>query len=275
MFDLGFAFMTFMLPEHAVTVFSELDGSTFKGRLLHLLLAKPKEETKEVTGGPGSEFNKQKDAKLKASAGNSYNWNSLFLGVNAVADVMAEQYGVDKAQVMMDDDGKKGTSAAVKLALGETEIVGQTKKFLEQEGVSLDAFNRKPDKRSKNVILAKNLPSRTVVEQLRDMFSKYGVIHRLVMPAHCLTAIIEFADPSEARTAFTKLAYSKFHNAPLYLEWAPDDTFVKPYSKENTGPEKEDSNSTPANIEEEAESKEEEAEEPEEGSTLFVKNLNF
>ena len=51
MFDLGFAFMTFMLPEHAVTVFSELDGSTFKGRLLHLLLAKPKEETKEVTGG--------------------------------------------------------------------------------------------------------------------------------------------------------------------------------------------------------------------------------
>ena len=164
MFDLGFAFMTFMLPEHAVTVFSELDGSTFKGRLLHLLLAKPKEETKEVTGGPGSEFNKQKDAKLKASAGNSYNWNSLFLGVNAVADVMAEQYGVDKAQVMMDDDGKKGTSAAVKLALGETEIVGQTKKFLEQEGVSLDAFNRKPDKRSKNVILAKNLPSRTVVE---------------------------------------------------------------------------------------------------------------
>ena len=29
---------------------------------------------------------------------------------------MAEQYGVDKARVMMDDDGKKGTSAAVKLA---------------------------------------------------------------------------------------------------------------------------------------------------------------
>ena len=113
------------------------------------------------------------------------------------------------------------------------------------------------------------------MEHLRDMFSKFGLIHRLVMPAHCLTAIIEFADPSEARTAFTKLAYSKFHNAPLYLEWAPDDTFVKPYSKENTGPEKEDSNSTPANIEEEAESKEEEAEEPDEGSTLFVKNLNF
>ena len=106
MSNLGFAFVTFMMPEHAVTAFSELDGSTFKGRLLHLLPAKPKEETEEGTGGPGSEFKKQKDAKLKASAGNSYNWNSLFLRVNAVADVMEEQYGVDKAQVMMDDDDK-------------------------------------------------------------------------------------------------------------------------------------------------------------------------
>ena len=75
----GFAFVTFMMPEHAVTAFSELDGSTFNGRLLHLLPAKPKEETEEGAGGPGSEFKKQKDAKLKASAGNSYNWNSLFL----------------------------------------------------------------------------------------------------------------------------------------------------------------------------------------------------
>ena len=84
----------------------------------------------------------------------------------------------------------------------------------------MDAFNRKPDKRSKTIILAKNLPSRyirilpsdwltlilissdwprTAPEQLRDLFSKFGVLHRLVMPSHCLTAIIEFADPSEAR----------------------------------------------------------------------------
>ena len=262
-----------MMPEHAVTAFSELDGSTFKGRLLHLLPAKPREETEGEASGPGSEFKKQKDAKLKASAGNSYNWNSLFLGVNAVADVMSEQYGVDKAQVMMEEGGRKGTSAAVKLALGETEIVGQTRKFLEEEGVRLDAFNRKPDKRSKNVILAKNLPSRTVVEQLRDMFSKFGVIHRLVMPAHCLTAIIEFADPGEARAAFTKLAYSKFHNAPLYLEWAPDDTFFKPYAEEEADPDKDEFVTTEEN--KEVELDKDDIEEPEEGSTLFVKNLNF
>merc|ERR1719192_3099505 len=223
------------MPEHAVKAFSELDGSTFMGRLLHLL-----------------------PAKLKASAGNSYNWNSLFLDVNAVADVMAAEYGVDKAKVMM-EDGKKGSSAAVKLALGETEIVGHTRDFLEQQGVRLDAFNRKPDKRSKTVILAKNLPSKTASEQLRDKFSAFGVINRLVLPAHCLTAIIEFAEPSEARTAFRKLAYSKFHNAPLYLEWAPDDTFLTPFNEGDAAEE----TSTEPSVDEKTEEVVAESDEPE------------
>jgi len=267
----GFAFVTFMMPEHAVKAFSELDGSTFMGRLVHLLPAKPKEDDGEGgEGGEGSDFKKNKDAKLKASASNSYNWNSLFLDVNAVADVMAAEYGVDKSKVMM-EDGRKGTSAAVKLALGETEIVGQTRDFLEQQGVRLDAFSRKPDKRSKTVILAKNLPAKTVSEQLRDKFSVFGVINRLVMPSHSLTAIIEFADPSEARTAFRKLAYTKFHNAPLYLEWAPEDTFVTPFSQDDDTEE----SSQKETVEEKQEEVREESDEPEEGSTLFVKNLNF
>jgi multiple RNA-binding domain-containing protein 1 len=33
-------------------------------------------------------------------------------------------------------------------------------------------------------------------------------------------------DPGEARTAFTRLAYSKFKHLPLYLEWAPENTFL-------------------------------------------------
>ena len=48
------------------------------------------------------------------------------------------------------------------------------------------------------IIISSDWP-RTAPEQLRDLFSKFGVLHRLVMPSHCLTAIIEFADPSEAR----------------------------------------------------------------------------
>lgn len=39
-------------------------------------------------------------------------------------------------------------------------------------------------------------------------------------------AIVEFVEPAEARTAFKRLAYSRFKNLPLYLEWAPEDTFT-------------------------------------------------
>jgi len=270
----GFAFVTFMMPEHAVAAFSALDGSTFKGRLLHLIPAKPKQEEDNSEDTNSNNYKKDKERKMKSSASNSYNWNSLFLGGDAVAEVMATQYGVDKAQVVMDEEGGSRTSAAVKLALGETEIVGQTRAFLQQQGVRLDAFSRKPDKRSKTIILAKNLPSRTSPEQLRDKFSEFGVVDRLVLPAHCLTAIIEFADPSEARAAFMKLAYTKFHNAPLYLEWAPDDTFTQPVEKgaekkEETKVESFESNATKEDTKDDTEV------EAEEGSTLFVKNLNF
>jgi multiple RNA-binding domain-containing protein 1 len=46
---------------------------------------------------------------------------------------------------------------------------------------------------------------------------------------------VEFLEPSEAKTAFTKLAYTKFKHLPLYLEWAPSDTFTTPPSKPNKG----------------------------------------
>lgn len=41
----------------------------------------------------------KKVQKLKAEAGSSYNWNTLFLGHNAVADVMATNYDISKEQV--------------------------------------------------------------------------------------------------------------------------------------------------------------------------------
>lgn len=39
-------------------------------------------------------------------------------------------------------DGDKGTSVAVRLALGETQLVQETQKFLEENGVQLNAFNQ-------------------------------------------------------------------------------------------------------------------------------------
>ena len=171
----GFAFITFMMPEHAVAAFSALDGKSFQGRLLHLLPAKAKveQEPEEGEDGEGGKnFKKNKELKQKKTAGSSHNWNSLFLGGSAVADILAEQYGVDKADVVL-GEGKAGKTAAVNLALGETQIVAEVRLFLEEQGVSLDAFSRPPSSRSKTVILCKNLPAKTHSEELRDLFSRY------------------------------------------------------------------------------------------------------
>ena len=41
---IGYAFVTFELPEHGVKAFNELDGSVFQGRMIHLLPSHAKKE---------------------------------------------------------------------------------------------------------------------------------------------------------------------------------------------------------------------------------------
>lgn len=108
---------------------------TFRFILVHTHICKIC--TYGVLFSESSNFKKKKSAKQKAQAGSSHNWNSLFLGHDAVADVIADTYGTTK-EAVVGPEGKG--SAAVRLALGETQIVAQTRKYLEQEGVILDAF---------------------------------------------------------------------------------------------------------------------------------------
>lgn len=92
-------------------------------------------------------------------------------------------------------------------------------------------------------------------------------------------------EPSEARKAFLKLAYTKFKHLPLYLEWAPEDTFTTdalgppekieaPESsiKVQEIPRKNEVSSTKV---EENKKEEDDEEEPEPDTTLYIKNLNF
>jgi len=263
----GFAFITYMMPEHAVLAFSELDGSSYQGRLLHLIPGKVKEGGEEGVDETAG-YKKKKEQEKKSTAGSSHNWNALFLGSSAVADLMSEKYNVDKADVVLGDSG--GKSAAVRLALGETQIIQETKKYLEEEGIKLEVFEKPPKVRSKTVIIAKNLPANTSGQEIRDMFCKFGVLGRVVMPPGGITAVIEFADPGEARTAFTNLAYTRFHNTPLYLEWAPEETFTTAFSEGSVRKvveTKPDESSSDEKLQD--------LEAPEPDTTLFIKNLNF
>ncbi|XP_021914789.1 probable RNA-binding protein 19 isoform X2 [Zootermopsis nevadensis] len=277
----GYAVVTFLVPENAARAFMELDGSIFHGRMLHLLPGKAKQSLEELMEKEGMTFKQKQLLKKKAEAASSHNWNTLFLGQNAVADLIAETYNTTKDKVL-DSSGKQ--SVAVRLALGETQIVSQIREVLEESGVHLDAFNQAPKQRSKTVILVKNLPARTSLTEIQQIFMKYGELGRVVMPPTGVTAIVEFLEPSEAKIAFTKLAYTKFKHLPLYLEWAPSDTFKMPSSKpskENKTLEssEEGGNSSKENVSAETGNSSgdssDEDEPPEPDTTLFIKNLNF
>ena len=278
----GFAFVTYVMPENAVKAYTQLDGATFQGRLLHLIPGKAKLSSEELADKEGiklengtSSFKKKKLSKEKSKAESAHNWNTLFLGSSAVADLMADRYSVSKQDVLTNDTGQQ--SAAVRLALGETQIVADTRNFLEEQGVILDAFSQPPSKRSKTVLLIKNLPVKTPIEEIRDMFAKHGELGRVVLPPNGITALVEFYEPSEAKTAFRRLAYTKYKSAPLYLEWAPDGAF-RPKDKRLVESER-PSNTTwiedRVGEQSTAESQQEVNLPPEENTILFVKNLNF
>ncbi|CAH0398282.1 unnamed protein product [Chilo suppressalis] len=290
----GFATVTFVMPEHAVKAYNALDGTVFCGRMLHLLPAKT--EKLEDSDDEGLSFKEKKLKKLKKQSKSSHNWNTLFLGANAVADVVASNYDTTKEQLLADNN--KNTSVAVRLALGETQLVAETRAFLENNGVYLDAFNKPAQRRSKTCILVKNLPSNTEKEEIRLLFEKHGQIARFLMPKHGITALVDFVETFEAKKAFNKLAYSQFKSAPLYLEWAPENVFVKTSQTENAETEANKSTKDEKVKDEEViddhqnqsihstrtEVKESEIKDskidkelgdPENDTTLFVKNLNF
>lgn len=266
------------MPENAVTAYTELNGSLFHGRMFHVLPGKANDSKDDDAKDESGNFKKNKQQEIKRSAGSAHNWNTLFLGPNAVAEVMSKTYGRSKEEIL--DSSGGGTNAAVRLALGETQIVLEMKSFLESHGVRLEAFDETNSKRSKTTILAKNLPPRTDVEELREKFSQFGVLEKIILPPSGVTCLVKFEDPSEARKAFKKLAYSKFKHVPLYLEWAPENVLKEGDKVDEPAIEKneekvESTQEEQPKAEQIKEDDDEDDTPPEANTTLFIKNLNF
>ena len=276
----GLGFVTFMLPEHAVKAFEDLDGQIFHGRLLHLLPSSSRSTKEDAaereSAAEGSSYKKKKANDKKSQAGSSHNWNTHFLGANAVVDAMAQRYSTTKSSIL---DPESGHSAAVRMALGETQLVAETREFLERNGVKLDVFEQRRHKRSTTVLLVKNLPHNTKQSELQSLFSPFGSLHRIILPPSGISALVEFLEPSHAKSAFESLAYSKFKHLPLYLEWAPLGVVEK--KKDSRAPQSELNPKSDEDQGAEEKGEGEKKQEEEEGGlagqqcTVFVKNLNF
>ncbi|KAJ3207744.1 putative RNA-binding protein 19 [Dinochytrium kinnereticum] len=158
---------------------------------------------------------------------------------------MAIKMGVTKSEIL----DPTTENMAVRLAVAETQIIGETKEYLEEHtkprpphkplwametrfclsvggGVSLGGPARARQKsRSRTILLVKNLPAGTTVDDMTDLFDGFGALGRVVVPPTGTIALVEFLEENEAKVAFRKLAYSKYRHLPLYLEWAPVGSF--------------------------------------------------
>ncbi|KAG0303342.1 hypothetical protein BGZ98_006779 [Dissophora globulifera] len=283
----GYAYILYLLPEHAIKAFTAMDKKFFMGRLLHILASKEKPQPKEDEEnplGPGGRplsIKKQRDLKKKGQSGMDFNWNSLYMNSDAIAASIADRLNVSKADILNPDADNMG----VRLAVAETQIIMETKKFLEEEGINVDAFGKK--ERSDTVILVKNIPYNTTEQELQELFGTHGDLGRVLMPPAKTIAIVEFLQPSEARSAFSHLAYRRFKDTILYLEKAPVGVFTTKYDPEMKNKKAE---KKAADEEEEALSKKvtstqlmdatttaQDSQNTDnlEGATLFVKNINF
>mmetsp|Transcript_14237 Transcript_14237/g.28562 ORF Transcript_14237/g.28562 Transcript_14237/m.28562 type:complete len:681 (-) Transcript_14237:102-2144(-) len=304
----GSAFAQFVFPEHALAALSRLHLSVFQGRLLHVRGAAPKPvkgpAMEKVQGGRSkakSSFKKEQEERRRKQAGDERSWNLLFVSANAAVDSVAASLGVEKRELMdLDSD-----ALAVRVALGETAVLGRTREWLRKEGIRLDAFERKGatlltasasaeeggKARSDDTLIVKHLPAHTTADDLKALFKQHGRLEQISVAPSGTCAVVRFDSPPACDAAFKRLVYRPFKGAPLYLERAPEDLYVKKKpqagkekgskGKEEREEEEDDEEAPSASVtktrpmEEEEEVDEEEDESAPTPVSLFVKNLAF
>lgn len=186
---------------------------------------------------------------------------------DAVASSIASRLNVSKSDILNPESST--TSAAVKLALAETHVIVETKKYFEQQGVDLEALTRHPSVRSQTAILVKNIPYGTSIDELQEVFGNHGRLKRLLMPPAGTIAIVEFVEARDAGKAYISLAYKRMKGSIIYLEKAPEGLFDRPPGINR----KEDSETLASAAVVTKGSESEQAVVP--GSTIHLGNLSF
>ncbi|XP_050368139.1 multiple RNA-binding domain-containing protein 1 [Argentina anserina] len=277
----GIAYVLYSQPESAQRALEELDGSIFQGRLLHVMPSKQKHPAPgadDSANQASKSLKQQREEKRKASeaSGDTRAWNSLFIRTETAVDHLARKFGVSKSDFL----DPQADDVAVHVAQAETQVIAQTKKALTNAGVnieSLENFAAKKGgdmKRSNHVLLVKNLPYGSSDSELGNMFGKFGTLDKIIMPPTKTLALVVFFEPSGARAAFKGLAYKKYKDVPLYLEWAPGNVLspsptAESNEKKNSAvaEQKQPVGGTPDDLDLDPDRVE--------SRTLYVKNLNF
>uniref|UniRef100_A0A7S3JCN3 RRM domain-containing protein n=1 Tax=Euplotes harpa TaxID=151035 RepID=A0A7S3JCN3_9SPIT len=200
---------------------------------------------------------------MKRNFDEETNWNYLFMNQDAVTEAIANKLNLKKGDIL----NKEDDNLAVRVTNIETQIIKETKEWMLENGIDIKSIegknNRKDCKRSKKIILIKNISAKVTVDELKELFGRYGHIENLVISPSNTLGIVFFASESHSETAMKKLCYYRLHNIPLYLEYAPQ--FFEKTSAKRTAAEAEVVDNE--EVENDLIKKY--------GNTVFVKNLNF
>ena len=105
---------------------------------------------------------------------------------------IARKFGVSKSELL----DRESDDLAVRIALGETQVIAETKKALSSAGVNVSSLEEyaagKTDgvKRSNHVILVKNLPYGSSESELSSMFGKFGSLDKIIIPPTKTMALV-------------------------------------------------------------------------------------
>ncbi|KAF7831239.1 multiple RNA-binding domain-containing protein 1 [Senna tora] len=237
----GIAYILYTLPEFAARALEELDNSIFQGRLLYILPAMQRSSDNKENHSSMDQNSKslkqkrEEERKAAEASGDTRSWNSLFMRSDTVVENIARKYGVSKSDLL----DREADDLAVRIALGETQVIAETKKALTNAGVnveSLEEFSNGKNvgvKRSNHVLLVKNLPYGSSENELAKMFGKFGGLDKIILPPTKTLALVVYLETAEARAVFRGLAYKRFKDAPLYLEWAPSNVLIQSLTSKN------------------------------------------
>ena len=85
------------------------------------------------------------------------------------------RYGISRSAIL--DTNESGGDLAVRLALGESQIIQENRAYFSSHGVSVFALesahsSERADGRSSTAIIVKNLPHDLISDELESMFAK-------------------------------------------------------------------------------------------------------
>ncbi|CAE6446337.1 unnamed protein product, partial [Rhizoctonia solani] len=268
----GLAYVSFTDIDSAQQALKAMDHALFQGRLLHVMPAvtragKEEADSRSLSMDKKAGLKKERATKRKENAGQDFNWGMLYMNSDAVLSSVADRLNISKADVL----NPEASNASVRMALAETKVIEETKSFFEQQGVSFESFKSRA--KSDTIILVKNIPYGTTADTLREIFSPFGDLSRILLPPSGTIGVVEFIHAVDASKAFKAVAYRRIKDSIIYLERGPAGMFKQLPNSGSPDPKHPSVASAvePVSV---SDAVADDSEIPP-GATLFVKNLAF